>query len=112
MRTIFLLHLLPFLHSSPEPDTHLHVHLPPENEQGNSFLVVLLICFFKEGKPDIGGGTAYTGGAGGAREAAFGGGAYGGGAGGADYGGDAGGTGGAGGAGEAAYGGGADYQET
>ena len=39
MRTIFLLHLLPFLHSSPEPDTHLHVYLPPESEQGNSFLV-------------------------------------------------------------------------
>ena len=39
MRTIFLLHLLPFLHSSPEPDTHLHVYIPPEGEQGNSFLV-------------------------------------------------------------------------
>ena len=39
MRTIFLLHLLPFLHSSPEPDTHLHVYIPPESEQGNSFLV-------------------------------------------------------------------------
>ena len=39
MRTIFLLHLLPFLHSSPEPDTHLHVYLPQESEQGNSFLV-------------------------------------------------------------------------
>ena len=94
MRTIFLLHLLPFLHSSPEPDTHLHVHLPPESEQGKLFsCCFFLICFFKGGKPDIGGGTAYTGGAGGAREA--------------DYSGDAGGTGGAGGAGEAAYGGGA-----
>ena len=39
MKTILLLHLLPFLHSAPEPDTHLHVHLPPENGQGNSFLV-------------------------------------------------------------------------
>ena len=39
MRTIFLLHLLPFLLSSPEPDTHLHVYIPPESEQGNSFLV-------------------------------------------------------------------------
>ena len=39
MRTIFLLHLLPFLHSSPEPDTHLHVYQPKESEQGNSFLV-------------------------------------------------------------------------
>ena len=118
MRTIFLLHLLPFLHSSPEPDTQLHVYLPPESGQGKLFsCCFFLICFFKGGKPDIGGGTAYTGGAGGAREAAFGGGAYGGGAGGADYGGDAGGTGGAGGAGEAAYGGGAygggaDYQLT
>ena len=39
MRTIFLLHLLPCLLSSPEPDTHLHVYIPPESEQGNSFLV-------------------------------------------------------------------------
>ena len=39
MRTIFLLHLLPCLLSSPEPDTHLHVYIPPEGEQGNSFLV-------------------------------------------------------------------------
>ena len=40
MKTILLLlHLLPFLHSAPEPDTHLHVHLPPESGQGNSFLV-------------------------------------------------------------------------
>ena len=39
MRTIFLLHLLPFLHSLPEPDTHLHVYLPEESGQGNSFLV-------------------------------------------------------------------------
>ena len=39
MKTILLLHLLPFLHSAPEPDTHLHVYLPPENGQGNSFLV-------------------------------------------------------------------------
>ena len=40
MKTILLLlHLLPFLHSAPEPDTHLHVHLPPENGQGNSLLV-------------------------------------------------------------------------
>ena len=39
MKTILLLHLLPFLHSAPEPDTHLHVYLPPESEQGNSFLV-------------------------------------------------------------------------
>ena len=40
MKTILLLlHLLPFLHSAPEPDTHLHVHLPQESEQGNSVLV-------------------------------------------------------------------------
>ena len=39
MRTICLLNLLPFLHSAPEPDTHLHVHLPQESEQGNSVLV-------------------------------------------------------------------------
>ena len=39
MRTIFLLHLLPCLLSSPEPDTHLHVYIPPEGEQGNSFFV-------------------------------------------------------------------------
>ena len=39
MRTICLLNLLPFLHSAPEPDTHLHVHLPQESEQGNFFLV-------------------------------------------------------------------------
>ena len=39
MKTFLLLHLLPFLHSAPEPDTHLHVHLPPESGQGNSFLV-------------------------------------------------------------------------
>ena len=39
MRTICLLNLLPFLHSAPEPDTHLHVHLPQESEQGNSILV-------------------------------------------------------------------------
>ena len=38
MKTILLLHLLPFLHSAPEPDTHLHVHLPQESGQGNSFL--------------------------------------------------------------------------
>ena len=40
MKTILLLlHLLPFLHSAPEPDTHLHVYLPEESGQGNSFLV-------------------------------------------------------------------------
>ena len=39
MKTILLLHLLPFLHSAPEPDTHLHVYLPPESGQGNSLLV-------------------------------------------------------------------------
>ena len=39
MRTIFLLNLLSFLHSSPEPDTHLHVYVPQESEQGNSVLV-------------------------------------------------------------------------
>ena len=39
MKTILLLHLLPFLHSAPEPDTHLHVYLPPENGHGNSFRV-------------------------------------------------------------------------
>ena len=39
MKTILLLHLLPLLHSSPEPDTHLHVYLPEESGQGNSFLV-------------------------------------------------------------------------
>ena len=40
MKTILLLlHLLPFLHSAPEPDTHLHVYLPQESGQGNSFLV-------------------------------------------------------------------------
>ena len=38
MKTILLLHLLPLLHSSPEPDTHLHVYLPEESGQGNSFL--------------------------------------------------------------------------
>ena len=39
MRTICLLNLLPFLHSAPEPDTHLHVYLPKKSEQGNSVLV-------------------------------------------------------------------------
>ena len=39
MRTICLLNLLPFLHSAPEPDTHLHVYLPKESEQGNYVLV-------------------------------------------------------------------------
>ena len=34
----FLCHLLPFSHSEPEPDTHLHVYLPPEGGQGSSFL--------------------------------------------------------------------------
>ena len=34
----FLCHLLPFSHSAPEPDTHLHVYLPPEGGQGSSFL--------------------------------------------------------------------------
>ena len=39
MRTICLLYLLPFLHSAPQPDTQLHVYIPPESEQGNSVLV-------------------------------------------------------------------------
>ena len=39
MKTILLLHLLPFLHSAPEPDPHLHVYLPQESGQGKSFLV-------------------------------------------------------------------------
>ena len=39
MKTILLLHLLPLLHSTPEPDTHLHVYLPEESGLGNSFLV-------------------------------------------------------------------------
>ena len=39
MRTICLLYLLPFLHSAPQPDTQLHVYMPPESEQGNSVLV-------------------------------------------------------------------------
>ena len=40
MKTILLLlHLLPFLHSAPEPDTHLHVYLPQESGESNSFLV-------------------------------------------------------------------------
>ena len=36
MNTAFLLLLntLPFCHSAPDPDTHLHVHLPPEGGQG------------------------------------------------------------------------------
>merc|ERR1719489_644738 len=34
---LFLLcNLLAFSHSAPEPDTHLHVHLPPEGGQGKS----------------------------------------------------------------------------
>ena len=35
---LLLLHLLPFSHSAPEPDTHLHVYLPPEGGQGKCFL--------------------------------------------------------------------------
>merc|ERR1711874_935419 len=41
---LLLLHLLPFSQSAPEPDTHLHVHLPPEGGQGET--------------PNIGGGRA------------------------------------------------------
>jgi len=49
MTTIVLLlcHLLPFSQSAPEPDTHLHVHLPPEGGQG--------------GNPNTGGGLAAKG---------------------------------------------------
>merc|ERR1711874_715223 len=41
---LLLLHLLPFSQSAPEPDTHLHVYLPPEGGQGET--------------PNIGGGLA------------------------------------------------------
>merc|ERR1711990_790613 len=38
MNTVLLLlpHLLAFSQSAPEPDTHLHVHLPPEGGQGET----------------------------------------------------------------------------
>ena len=51
MKTILLLlHLLPFLHSAPEPDTHLHVYLPPESGQGNSFLVASFLSVSSKGE--------------------------------------------------------------
>ena len=50
MTTVLLLlcHLLTFSQSTPEPDTHIHVYLPPEGGQGNFFLCFfLLMCFFE-----------------------------------------------------------------
>ena len=41
---LFLLQLLAFSHSAPEPDTHLHVYLPPEGGQGNSILSSFFSC--------------------------------------------------------------------
>ena len=55
MTTVLLLlcHLLTFSQSTPEPDTHIHVYLPPEGGQGNFFLCFfLLMCFFKGGTPN------------------------------------------------------------
>ena len=45
---LFLLQLLAFSHSAPEPDTHLHVYLPPEGGQGNYFF-----CEFRENSGTI-----------------------------------------------------------
>ena len=38
MTTVLLFLCLPFSQSAPEPDTHLHVYLPPEEEQGSCFI--------------------------------------------------------------------------
>ena len=53
MTTVLLLlcHLLPFSHSAPEPDTHLHVYLPPEGEKGSSFFFIFLHVFLQRGNP-------------------------------------------------------------
>ena len=57
---LLLPHLLALSQSAPEPDTHLHVHLPQEGGPGNSFLCFFfLICFFLKGEtPNTGGGLA------------------------------------------------------
>ena len=60
MSTVLLLlpHLLAFSQSVPQPDTHLHVHVPPETGgQGNSFLsFFFLMSFFQGETPKTGGG--------------------------------------------------------
>ena len=67
MTTVLLLlcHLLQFSHSAPDPDTHLHVHLPAEGGQGNAFLSLLfshLLLLLLGGKtPNTGGGLAANG---------------------------------------------------
>merc|ERR1719391_777198 len=47
MILLLLPHLLAFSQSAPQPDTHLHVHLPPEGGQGET--------------PNTGGGLAANG---------------------------------------------------
>ena len=65
--TVLLLlpHLLSFSQAAPEPDTHLHVHLPPEEGQGlNSFLCFFFLMSFLQGgkTPNTGAGGLATNG--------------------------------------------------
>ena len=65
MSTALLLlpHLLAFSQAAPEPDTHLHVHLPPEGGQGNFFLCFFFLMSFFQGKtPNTGAGGLATNG--------------------------------------------------
>ena len=67
MTTVLLLlcHLLPFSHSAPEPDTHLHVYLPPEGEKGSFFLSLLVshvfLLLLGAKTPNTGGGSVNNG---------------------------------------------------